>query len=175
MERSVAFQQQAGNDGMGQMENNNFNKFQLMRTVEGIKIRTDNQVSMYCINKCQAAKPLSATLDSILLLAEMNKWTLKAEYIPGIQNRVPDSLSRIARSGDQQLRRDVLQKNLDQLEIKISLDAFATRLNRQHRMFCSYKRNNWAMAIDGLSIRWINEIPLLFPPLPLMLRTIRKI
>ncbi|KAA6377891.1 MAG: hypothetical protein EZS28_026581 [Streblomastix strix] len=138
--------------------------------VDGIKIRTDNQVSMYYINKCQAAKHLSATLDSILHLAEMNKWTLKAEYIPGIQNRVPDSLSRIVRSGDYSLHRDVLQKILDRLEIKISLDAFATRLNRQHRVFFSYKPDKWAMAIDVLSIRCTNEIPLLFSTVTLNIK-----
>ncbi|KAA6382230.1 MAG: hypothetical protein EZS28_022244 [Streblomastix strix] len=176
---STAFQQQAGNDGMGKMENNISDKLQQMRTcsypsiIETIlsdyiahQSRLDKdqnrQLNQYVwYQQMQAAKPLSATLDQILLLAEMNKWKLKAEYIPGIQNRVPDSLSRIIRSGDYFLRKDVQQKTLNLLEIKLSMDTFATRLNRQHRVFCSYKPDKCAMAIDGLSIRWTNEIPLL--------------
>ncbi|KAA6365094.1 MAG: hypothetical protein EZS28_039380 [Streblomastix strix] len=49
------------------------------------------------------------------------------------------------------------------------------RINRQHRKFCSVTKDICAMARDGLSISWENQTPLLLPPIPLLLRTIRKV
>ncbi|KAA6356094.1 MAG: hypothetical protein EZS28_048378, partial [Streblomastix strix] len=41
--------------------------------------------------------------------------------------------------------------------------------------FCSITKDIWAIARDGLSISWENQTPLLHPPIPLLLRTIRKV
>ncbi|KAA6357002.1 MAG: hypothetical protein EZS28_047471, partial [Streblomastix strix] len=114
-------------------------------------------------------------VNRILLLAEQQKWKVEAQHIPGVMNKEPDSLSRLDRSGDYAINKDILHTALMKLKVVITMDAFATRINRQHRKFCSVTKDIWAMARDGLTISWENQIPLLHPPIPLLLRTIRKV
>ncbi|KAA6355457.1 MAG: hypothetical protein EZS28_049016, partial [Streblomastix strix] len=123
----TAFQQQIGNDGMGSIENIVPDKLQPMRT-DCYPSNIEIILTDYIAHENRRNK------DQIIQL-----------------NQVSDSLSRSARSSDYSVRRDVLQKPLDQLEIKLSMDAFATRLNRQHRVFCSYK-------LDFLNHQFENKV-----------------
>ncbi|KAA6370848.1 MAG: hypothetical protein EZS28_033626 [Streblomastix strix] len=130
---------------------------------------------MFNLNKGRAALPLVGLVNGILLLAEQQKWKVEAQHIPGVMNKEPDSLSRLDRSGDYAISKDILHTALMKLKVEITMNAFAKRINRQYRKFCSVTKDIWAMARDGLSISWENQIPLLHPPIPLLLRTIRKI
>jgi hypothetical protein len=89
-------------------------------------------------------------------------------HIPGKSNQVADSLSRLAMSGDYQIRREILVDALQQLKMRPSVDVFANRRNRQCKRFYSLMPDSWSIGQDGLSKSWIGEIPLLHPPIPLI-------
>ncbi|KAA6375818.1 MAG: hypothetical protein EZS28_028651 [Streblomastix strix] len=55
------------------------------------------------------------------------------------------------------------------------MNALATRINRLLRVFYSKTKEIYAMSSDGLSISWENHTPQLQPPIPLLLRKIRKV
>ncbi|KAA6393484.1 MAG: hypothetical protein EZS28_010987 [Streblomastix strix] len=143
--------------------------------LEGIRVLTDNIVAMFNLNKGRVALSLANLVNSILLLAEQQGWKVEAQHIQGIMNKEPDSLSRLDRSGDYAISKDILHTAMMKLKVEITMDAFATRINRQHRKFCSITKDIWAMLRDGLSISWEKQTPLFHPPIPLLLSTIRKV
>ncbi|KAA6395724.1 MAG: hypothetical protein EZS28_008745, partial [Streblomastix strix] len=161
-------------NSMGTLENSQAHIIQLER-VEGTGVLTDNTVAIFNLNKRRAAFPLVGLVNSILLLAEQQQWKVEAQHIRGIMNKEPDSLSRLDRSGDYAINKDILHTALMKLKVEITMDAFATRINRQHKKFCSVIKDIRAMARDGLSVSWENQTQLFHPPIPLLLRTIRKV
>ncbi|KAA6355319.1 MAG: hypothetical protein EZS28_049154, partial [Streblomastix strix] len=76
-----------------------------------------------------------------------------------------DSLSRHDSSGDYAINKEVVSIVLKKIQAKITMDAFTTRLNRQHRVFCCITKDIWAIASESLSINWENQTPLLHPPI----------
>jgi hypothetical protein len=86
---------------------------------------------MFCLNKAKGAYSIAKIVDSILIIAEDNSWSIRVEHIPGVNNNIPDSLSRLCRAGDYALRREILSQALIQLNLIISIDLFANRSNRQ--------------------------------------------
>ncbi|KAA6357644.1 MAG: hypothetical protein EZS28_046829 [Streblomastix strix] len=114
-------------------------------------------------------------LDRILQIAENRVMQISAMHIPGKNNQVADSISRLAMSGDFQIRQEVLVDALQRLKMKPSLDVFANRRNRQCKRFYSLMPDSWLKGQDGLSKCWIGEISLLHPPILFIWRTINKI
>ena len=58
-------------------------------------IQVDNEAVATVLNTGSSRDPeLQNSLREIALIAAQNQFVLKARYIPGVQNRVPDWLSR---------------------------------------------------------------------------------
>jgi hypothetical protein len=89
-------------------------------------------------------------------------------YLPGKDNKIADALSRLAKSGDYEIRQEVLEEALDHLQIRPTVDIFSNRRNRKCRRFYSLVPDPWALGQDGLTASWENEVPLLHPPIPLI-------
>jgi hypothetical protein len=88
--------------------------------------------------------------------------------IPGKENIIADSLSRLEISGDYRIDPAVLEEALDLLQIQPTIDVFANRRNRQCKRFCSLIKDPWAVCQDGLTLPWKKEVPLVHPPILLI-------
>jgi hypothetical protein len=58
---------------------------------------------------------------------------IKSVYLPGKKNKEADSLSRLSKSGDYGIKKEILKTKLLEWKIKIEIDAFANRRNRKAR------------------------------------------
>ena len=56
-----------------------------------------------------------------------------------------------------------------------SIDLFASRLNAQLPVYCSWRPNPAALAVDALSISWRDQHPYLFPPFAPIGKYLQKI
>ncbi|KAA6313246.1 MAG: hypothetical protein EZS28_055788, partial [Streblomastix strix] len=93
----------------------------------------------------------------------------------GVTNRIPDSLSRLATSGDYSLHQEVFEEALRSLRTRPSIDMFANRKNRKLKRFVSLTLDNWAVGQDCMSLPWKGELPYLHPPLPMIQATLNKV
>jgi len=55
------------------------------------------------------------------------------------------------------------------------MDLFASRMNHQPPVYCTWRPDPGALAVDGFSISWAQEFPYLFPPFCLIGRALSKI
>ncbi|KAA6373649.1 MAG: putative Pol polyprotein, partial [Streblomastix strix] len=143
--------------------------------LKSIRIQSDNSTAIFDINRGAAAPALASLIDKILQLAELLQVQISAFHIPGRVNNVADFLSRLATSGDYEVRQEVLKEALFQLKIKPTIDIFANRKNRKCRCFYSLVWDRWAETQDGFKMSWKKEIPLLHPPIMLIQRVLYKI
>ncbi|KAA6367189.1 MAG: putative reverse transcriptase, partial [Streblomastix strix] len=152
-----------------------YEHFLRRQRVTALKIETDNSVSSFNLNRGAAAVSLQRLTDKILEKLEDLGLQIQAFHIHGIENTIPDSLSRLATSGDYSLRSEVLLEVLSQFQVKPTIDMFSNRRNRKFKRFVSVTRDRWAVTQDSLSMSWKSEIPYLHPPIPLIPATLSKL
>jgi FAD/FMN-containing dehydrogenase len=102
-----------------------------------LKIETDNSATSYNLNRGAAAASLHKLTDRILKIAEDLNIQIHSFHIKGKSNIIPDSLSRLATSGDYSLKEEILHEALMMLRIKPTVDMFANRRNKKFRRFAS--------------------------------------
>ena len=56
-----------------------------------------------------------------------------------------------------------------------TMDLFASRMNHQPPVYCSWRMDPGALAVDGFSISWAREFPYLLPPFCIVSRVLSKI
>ena len=101
--------------------------------------------------------------------------TIHAEHLPGLENVRADWESRhLTDSSDWMLDRDVFQQ-LESREGPFSIDLFASRTNAQLPLYCSWRADPGALAVDAFSISWKDHNPYLFPPFVLIPRCLSKL
>jgi hypothetical protein len=100
---------------------------------------------------------------------------LSVEHIAGEKNGIADSLSRLSRSGDYSLKREVFQQICNNLHVNPTVDMFATEANAQLPQFISPVWNDQVLVRDALSIPWGEGMPYLHPPIPLVSKCLQKI
>ena len=115
------------------------------------------------------------------LVVHIWKWCLEgniyihAEHLPGKLNVRADWHSRHTQDcSDWQLHPLIFQQIQDRLG-PFSIDLFASRTNTQLPIYCSWKPDPSAIAIDALSISWRDHHPYLFPPFSLLSHCLEKI
>ena len=110
-----------------------------------------------------------------LELVHREKITIHAEHLPGRFNVRADWESRhTTDSTDWMLHREIFL----QLQAKLgpfTIDLFASRTNSQLPLYCSWKPDPEALAVDALSISWKDHYPYLFPPFALIPRCLNKL
>ncbi|KAA6401465.1 MAG: hypothetical protein EZS28_002999, partial [Streblomastix strix] len=132
--------------------------FKEMQT-KSLKIEADNGSTTFNINRGAAATALAKLVDRTLETADNYNLQLHAYHIPGTQNKIPDSLSRLATSGDYIINEQIHNEALHILRVKPSIDLFSNRRNRRFKRFVSLIPDSWAVAQDSLSIPWKGEVP----------------
>jgi ribonuclease HI len=152
-----------------------FLKIGKLEFVKVIHLRTDNTSVMFDVNRRRAASTLLRPLKLILSFTEREHLQIMASHIPGVDNVIADKLSRLARSGDYQIRTETLENGLRQLGTTVQVDLFATRDNRKSRDFVSINNDPLARGRNAFSMAWRGFLPLIHPPIPLILRCLRKV
>jgi hypothetical protein len=97
---------------------------------------------------------------------------VKADYIPGEENQIADSLSWQETAGDYSLQQKVFWKAVRHLKLQPNVDLFASEYNHLLPTFGSLRKNsaNPNNLGNALNISWENMCPLLHPPIPLISR-----
>jgi hypothetical protein len=142
-----------------------------------VHIRTDNVTTVSYINKKGGTKSdrlvtIAKDLWNFCLKEEM---IITAEYLPGRNNTVADSLSREnPDSSDWKLEETIFQM-IDQSLGPCKIDLFASRTNRQLQTFISWRTDPEAVGSDALTISWKKQLGYAFPPFCLIGRCLEKV
>ncbi|KAH7827055.1 putative reverse transcriptase [Monocercomonoides exilis] len=139
--------------------------------IRNLLIRSDNTTAVYNLNRWGAGPNLRILLKKIWNQTQALKVVVKAQHIPGERNVRADGLSRLAKGGDYEVEQEALEEITNQLQMHITLDAFATKENTKSTRWCGPGSN---LSQDGLQISWRNETVLAHPPVPLIPAVIRK-
>ena len=142
-----------------------------------ILLRLDNVTAIAFLNKMGGTH----SQDLSDLAVETWRWCLQrgivihAEHLPGKENVEADWESRhVHDSSDWRLDRQVFLELENRLG-PFSIDLFASRTNTQLDLYCSWRPDPYAVAVDALSIPWTGHFPYLFPPFALISRCLSKI
>lgn len=143
-----------------------------------VRILVDNTTAVACINHMGTSH--SDTCDSItntmwLWCITHDIW-LSAAHIAGKDNTAADSESRkINLDTEWKLDETVLTQALSSLQVKPTIDLFASRLNKQMDRYVSYKPDPEAFAVDAFSMNWGNVEFYAFPPFSVITQVLMKI
>lgn len=144
-----------------------------------VKIMIDNTSAVGMINKMGSAKSDSCNklVFKIWQFCIKNNIWLTAAHIPGCNNVVADWESRNFSKQDMEWMLDpnILKSSLSDLQFKPDIDLFASRLNNQFDVYCSFKPDPGAAHVDAFSISWSNLDFYCFPPFSCILSVLQKI
>lgn len=137
----------------------------------------DNITTIAFLNKMGGnySYALSDLAKEIWMWCIERKVTIHAEHLPGSENIRVDWESRhLTDSSDWKLHKEIflsLNKKLG----PFSIDLFASRTNTQLPLYCSWRPDPSALAVDALLISWGNHCPYMFPPFALIPRCLTKL
>lgn len=100
---------------------------------------------------------------------------LSAVHIPGVTNVEADLLSRNCYSDHEWQLNPVLFQQLSAVFPALSIDLFATVLNRQLPRYVSWKPDPHAEYVDAFSKSWKGDYFYAFPPFSLIHKCLNKI
>jgi hypothetical protein len=140
-----------------------------------IQLRTDNTTVMYDVNKLRGAATLLHPLKMIARFLDLHQMQMTTQHIPGVDNGIADSLSRLARSGDYSLSQGVYEKGIQDLRVRPQIDLFANSANRKCVRYMTLGQDAGAVGRDAFSLDWKGYFFFIHPPIPLIPRCIRKV
>jgi ribonuclease HI len=152
-----------------------FFKLHAIQPKTTVLLRSDNSTTIFDINRMRANRTLILPLKHILNFSWKREIHITAMHIPGIQNTVTDKLSRLERSGDYAIAQEVLEMGLKQLGAKIDIDLFANQKNKKCQRYVTISKRAGATERDAFSMVWKTFWPLIHPPIPLILKCLRKL
>ena len=129
----------------------------------------DNTTAVSVINNmgtCHSDKCNSIGITIWEFCMSHNRVWLTAAHIPGSSNYRADKESRDFRSEDTEWMIDptLLGIALDALNFKPQIDLFASRLNRQFPIYCSFKPDPDASYMNAFTLSWSDKHFYCFPP-----------
>lgn len=140
-----------------------------------VRIFMDNTTSCAYINKFGGK---TSELDS--LAREIWVWCLDrnihltAAFLPGVQNKEADELSRVFNDDlEWSLHADIFCQIQSHFP-DISVDLFASRLNHKTTEYISLRPDPHALAVDAFSHAWNGKLFYIFPPFSLMAKVLQK-
>jgi len=153
--------------------------FRLNLSDRHVKVMIDNTAAVCIINNMGTCRSKDCHLITVKIwefCIEHNIW-LTAAHLPGSTNVIADSESRNFCNLDTEwmLNPTTLRKALSSLDFEPEIDLFASRLNKQFSVFCSYRPDPDAKFINAFSICWSGINFYCFPPFSCVLQTLQKI
>lgn len=146
-------------------------------TATSILLRMDNVTAIAYVNKMGGTHSQAMSMLAIRIW----KWCIAksirihAEHLPGKENiRADWESSHFNDSSDWKLDSKIFA-SLEETMGPFTIDLFTSRTNRQLPVYCSWRPDPEAYAVDAFSIQWANHYPYLFPPFALINRCTAKI
>ncbi|CAJ0914930.1 unnamed protein product, partial [Ranitomeya imitator] len=130
------------------------------------RVFSDNTTAVAYLNHQGGTRSdrLTQLASDIMELAEGHLLSLSAVHIRGTDNFRADFLSRhTLHQGEWMLNRKIFKMITAQWGIP-QIDLFATRANRQVRMFASLNREDKPDILDALQVPWTFDLAYAFPP-----------
>ena len=147
-------------------------------TIKGhVQLQIDNTTAVAYINNMGGSK--SPKLNS--LAQEIWDWCIQrqlwvsATHIAGKLNVSADSKSRKFQDKHEWMLNKDAFKVILSLYPELNIDLFATRLNNQLALYCSWKPDPGCAFVDALTIDWRKFNFYAFPPFSLIPRCLQKI
>ena len=142
-----------------------------------VLMRLDNRTAIAYLNRMggPSFSPLCQLAIDIWNWCLARQITLHAEYLPGTENTRADWESRHHHDSSNWKLCPSVFEALNYLMGPLSIDLFASRINYQLPVYCSWKPDPGARTVDAFSISWARETPYLFPPFCLIGRALSKI
>ena len=141
-----------------------------------ILINSDSSTVVAYINKQggTASKNLCDLAIELWDFCIARKICIHAKHLPGIKNTRADKLSRMEQCDHSySLTQEFFDVKSAKLPFLLTIDCFASRLNFKTKKFVSHYYDPLSSWVDAFSISWVDNV-YLFPPLPLINRTISK-
>lgn len=143
-----------------------------------IRVFCDNTTAMTYINEMGGTKSLTCN-DIAAAIWDWclgnNAW-ITCSYIPGMENVKADMASRQRNDRHEWKLNGSIFHDLCCVFGTPSIDLFASRLNKQVQLYCSWRPDPEAAYFDAFSIKW-SLFPLcyMFPPFSLIPRCLQKL
>ena len=143
-----------------------------------IRVFCDNTTAMTYINEMGGTKSLICNN----IATAIWDWCLghsawvTCSFIPGKENIEADMASRQRNDRHEWKLNELIFRDLCHVFGTPSIDLFASRLNKQVNLFCSWRPDPEAAYFDAFSITW-SRFPLcyMFPPFSLIPRCLQKL
>ena len=100
---------------------------------------------------------------------------IRAEYLPGVENVVADWESRHHNDSSNWQLSPAVFDAVSQLLGPFSIDLFASRINHQLPIYCSWRPDPGAISVDAFTMSWRDQSPYLFPPFCLIGKALLRI
>jgi hypothetical protein len=146
--------------------------------IHAITIRSDNSVTVYNLQRQGSGVALLHLTRAIFSLLEELDCRIHVRHIPGVDNSLTDSLSRLEKTGDYSLRHDVFQHAVRTLQVVPTIDLFAAAHNAKCGKFVALPGTlaTGAMMEDAFGLEtWKLGIPYVFPPVQLIGRVLQRL
>jgi hypothetical protein len=137
---------------------------------KNVLIRLDNSTVVRYINKQGGTHSPQLCMRTWKLwqLALDNQMLLKAAHIAGKKNILAERLSRFkVQPTESTLNKKIVLKLLTIWEVP-HIDLFASAINHQTQIYCSWNPDHLADTIDALTIPWNNMFAYAYPPICLI-------
>lgn len=142
-----------------------------------ILLRVDNTTAVSYINRMGGIQypHLTKVTKDIWQWCETRKIFVVASYIKSSENVNADRESRrLHPDTEWEVSETGFQKIINNFTVP-QIDLFATRNNKKCRLFVSQHRDPDAYAIDAFTLDWSKHSFYAFPPIAIVLKTLRKI
>ena len=144
---------------------------------EHIRLYLDNVTAVAFINgmggtRSELCNKLSH--DIWVWCIDRNLW-VSAAHIPGVNNSVADSESRLRHDPTEWMLSNTVFKIIADCFYHPEIDLFASRLNTQLPKYVSWRPDPGCIAVDAFSLNWTDKLLYAFPPFSLIARILQKL
>jgi len=143
-----------------------------------VLVASDNTTVIAYINHQGGTRSISLMNETRKLFQVAEKFgiTLRARHIPGRLNVLADRLSRENQvlPTEWAMHPEVL-KQIWEIWWRPMVDLFATKENHKLSLYVSPVPDDWAMAVDALSMSWDNLLAYAYPPTGLLAAVVKKL
>jgi hypothetical protein len=145
--------------------------------VSAITVRSDNAPTVCNLQRQGAGLALLQLTRAIFRILQGMDIRLHVAHIPGRENEMVDSLSRMEVTGDYALKQEVFNRTLLMLQVLPTVDLFAHRFNNKLSRFVAMNGllAVGAVATDAFAFSWRGELPYAFPPVQLVGQVLQRI
>jgi hypothetical protein len=110
--------------------------FKEMHTT-AVLIHSDNTTAVFNLAKWKAKESSIDKIRAIFYITRQLNLQIFTAHIPGISNRTADALSRLSKSGDYKLKKEIFIMICLMWNLQPTMDLFASRDNTQLPRFAS--------------------------------------